>query len=175
MNAQRQFVFGYGSLVAENEGCHVATLCGHRRSWAVAMDNRVDVPGYKFYRLRCDGSRPQVFVCFLDIEADLACAVTGICMPVGERGLRRLDDRERNYDRIDVTAEIDGARGRVWAYRGSDAGRARLRDGRALGLAVASRDYLDGVLDAIAAIAPDEVASVQRSPAALDLERIEIP
>ena len=34
------------------------------------MDNRVDIPGYKSYRLRADGSRPAVFVAFVDIEPD---------------------------------------------------------------------------------------------------------
>jgi gamma-glutamylcyclotransferase (GGCT)/AIG2-like uncharacterized protein YtfP len=179
---ERQFVFGYGSLVAEHERGHVAILRGHRRIWGVAMDNRRDLDGYKSYRLRRDGSRPQVFVAFLDIEPDPACAVTGLCMPVDERALRALDRRERNYRRIDVTEAIAGARGRgrVWAYRGSEAGRARLRDGIACGRAAVSRDYLDGVLAGIAAIAPDEVAAVERSPrpaglVVLDLDRIEIP
>ena len=98
MNACAQFVLGYGSLAAEHDGCPVAVLRGWRRVWGVAMDNRVDLPGYKSYRLRSDGSRPAAFVCFLDIEPDPAAAVTGVCMPVDERRLRELDDRERNYD-----------------------------------------------------------------------------
>ena len=128
MNAP-QFVFGYGSLVAEHERGHVATLRGHRRVWGVAMDNRRDLPGYKSYRLRADGSRPQIFVAFLDIAPDDSAAVAGICMPLADGELRELDDRERNYDRVDVTDAVDGARGRVWAYRGSQAGQARLREG----------------------------------------------
>lgn len=173
-------MFGYGSLVAEHERGHVAILRGHRRIWGVAMDNSRDLSGYKSYRLRADGSRPRVFVAFLDVERDPAGAVTGLCIPVDERGLHDLDRRERNYRRIDVTAAIAGPRGRVWAYSGSDAGRARLRDGLARGRAAISRDYLDGVLAAIAAIAPDEVAAVERSPGpaglmVLDLDRVEIP
>jgi hypothetical protein len=175
-----QFVFGYGSLVAEHARGHVAILRCHRRGWGVAMDNGRDLPGYKSYRLRSDGSRPQLFVAFLDIESDPAAAVTGLCMPVDERALRELDRRERNYRRIDVTSSIAGARGRVWAYGGSRAGRARLRHGRARGRAAVSRDYLDGVLAGIAVIAPDEVAAVERSPEAaglmvLDLDRVEVP
>src|SRR5436190_2374812 len=118
------FVFGYGSLAGEHERCPVARLRGWRRVWGVAMDNRVDVPGYKSYRLRADGSRPAVFVAFIDIEPDRVRVVTGVCMPVDPAGLSELDRRERNYDRIDVTAAIEGrAPGRVWAYRRSDAGR----------------------------------------------------
>ena len=174
-----QFVFGYGSLVAEHERGHVATLRGHRRHWGVAMDNRRDLPGYKYYRLRRDGSRPPVFVAFLDIAPDRAASVAGICMPVADDDLAALDERERNYDRVDVTDQIDAARGRVWAYRGSAAGQARLRDGRARGRAAVSSDYLDGVLAAVALFAPDEADAMARSPSdagldVLDLERVEI-
>jgi hypothetical protein len=181
VNRAPQFVFGYGSLVAEQERGHVARLSCHRRSWGVAMDNACDVAGYKSYRLRADGSRPEVFVAFLDIVPDAASAVTGICMPVAEHDLAELDLRERNYDRVDVSDAIDGpAPGRVWAYRGSPAGQARLRAGLAAGRAVVSRDYLDGVVAGIAAFAPDEAAPVARSPAegglaVLDLERVEVP
>jgi hypothetical protein len=172
-----EYVFGYASLVAEHPGCHVARLSGWRRCWGVAMDNTLDLPGYKSYRLRRGGSRPAVFVAFLDVEPDPAGAVTGVCVPVDARALRELDDRERNYERIDVTGALAGARGRVWAYRGSDAGRARLRDGLARGRAVVGRDYLDGVLAGIAAIAPREVAAVERAASGLtvlDLDRIEV-
>jgi hypothetical protein len=174
-------VFGYGSLAGEHLRCPVARLRGWRRVWGVAMDNRVDVPGYKSYRLRCDGSRPATFVAFLDIEADPEGAVGGVCMPVREEDLAALDRRERNYDRVDVTDAITPRPdGRVWAYRGSADGRARLRDGIAAGCAVVSRGYLDGVLAGLARIAPEDVAAVERSPRdaglqVVDLDRVEIP
>jgi hypothetical protein len=178
---ERQLVFGYGSLVAEHLRCPVARLRGWRRVWGVAMDNRIDLAGYKSYRLRADASRPAVFVAFLDIEPDPSGAVTGVCMPVGERDLRELDDRERNYDRIDVTSQLEGRPlGRVWAYRGSNAGRTRLREGLAGGQAVVSRAYLAAAVAGVRTIAPGEVADLQRSAtegglAVLDLDRVEIP
>ncbi len=173
-------VFGYASLAAEHKRCPVARLRGWRRTWGVAMDNTIDLPGYKSYRLRSDGSRPAVFVAFADIEPDEAGVVTGVCMPVDRDDLPALDDRERNYDRIDVTAAIDDPPGRVWAYRGSDAGRARLREAQSTGCAVVSRDYLDGVLAAIARIAPDDLAVLHRSVEEsgleiLDLDRVPVP
>lgn len=180
MNVAPQFVFGYGSLAAQGDGCHVARLHGHRRSWGVAMDNRVDLPGYKSYRLRADGSRPAVFVAFLDIEPDPRDAVSGLCLPVDEQRLRELDLRERNYERVEVSSAIDAAQGRVWTYRGTAAGRARLRDAVALGCAAVSRDYRDGVLAALREIAPaDELAAMSRDIgtdglAVLDLERVEV-
>ncbi len=174
-------VFGYGSLAAEHERCPVVRLCGWRRVWGVAMDNTLDIPGYKSYRLRADGSRPAVFVAFVDIEPDPAGVLTGVCMPVSDAELRALDDRERNYDRIEVTAQIERPPpGRVWAYRGSEAGRARLREGVARGAAVISRDYLDAVLAGIGTIAPGDVETFRRSAgdarlAVLDLERTAVP
>jgi hypothetical protein len=177
---EAQFVFGYGSLVAEHERGHVATLRGHRRHWGVAMDNARDLPGYKYYRLKADGSRPPIFVAFLDIAPDRGANVAGICMPVAGDDLAELDDRERNYDRVDVTDLVDEPRGRVWAYRGSAAGQARLHEGLTRGRAAVSHDYLNGVLAALAVFAPGEADAMARSPSdagldVLDLERIEIP
>ena len=63
-----------------------------------------------------------------------------------------LDRRERNYDRVDVTELIEAdSTGRVWTYRGSAEGRERLRQGRAEGRAVVSRDYLAKVHGAFGA------------------------
>ena len=180
MNAAPQYVFGYGSLAAEHARDHGATLRGRRRVWGVAMDNRRDLPGYKFYRLRADASRPAIHVAFLDIEPDPASAVTGICMPAGERDLAALDRRERNYERVDVSGALEGGPpGQVWTYRGSQAGRARLREGVAAGRAAVSRDYLAAVLAGLASVAPDELDGIERSLrsaglAVLDLDRVDI-
>lgn len=177
MNASPQYVLGYGSLAAERAGGRVATLRGWRRCWGVAMNNSVDLPGYKLYRRR-DGSRPDVFVAFLDIEPDPAASVTGVLLAVAEDELGLLDRRERNYERVDVSAAVADAPGRVWAYRGSEAGRRRLREGRAHGSAVVSRDYLEAATGAITAIAPDELAALAPGLSGLmvlGLRRIDLP
>lgn len=179
VKGERSFVFGYGSLVAGNERGHVARLRGHTRVWGVAMDNRVDIPGYKSYRLRSDASRPAVFIAFVDIEPDPAGVVTGVCMPVADAELLALDERERNYDRIDVTDAVDGAPGgRVFAYRGSQDGRGRLHEGVAAGQAAVGHEYLAAVVAAVGAIARDEVAALAHRLTGfelLDLERVEVP
>jgi hypothetical protein len=154
------YIFGYGSLaggeltalgfvpsrVRRPEG-FVADLAGMRRGWGVAMDNRLDRPGYKHY-VDGEGRRPQVFVCFLDVREAPGVRVNGVCLPVATAQLPALDLRERNYERIDVssrlgTAPAPGAR--VWAYQGSEAGRARFREGVATGSAVIHDGYLAGV------------------------------
>ena len=167
-------VFGYGSLAAPSGGelaalgfrpsrarrreGFVADVRGARRGWGVAMDNRVDLPGYKCYVDR-DGRRPPVFVCFLDIEHAPGERVNGLCLPVTATELAALDRRERNYERTDVTCELEAAPEpgtRVWAYRGSPAGRARFAEGIAAGTAVVQAGYLEAVRAAFAALGEAE-------------------
>lgn len=174
MPDREQFVFGYASLIA-GVALRPATLRGHRRVWGVAMDNRVDVPGYKSYRRSDDGSRPEVFVAFLDIVADDAATTSGILVTVDARTLRELDARERNYDRIDVTELVDGAPpGTVWTYRGSEAGRARLAEGAARGTAVIDAGYALFVSRALDALGCEHDVDPDAFPA-MFLDRVEIP
>ncbi len=165
MPAPAEYVFAYGSLAALSPDApagFLADVRGMRRSWGVAMDNRVDRPGYKCY-VEDSGRRPAVFVCFLDLEAAGGCAVNGLCLPVDRGRLAALDRRERNYDRIDVSAHVvprDGgvadADIRVWAYRGSASGRARFREGVAAGSAVIHDGYLAAVRAAFASLGDAE-------------------
>jgi gamma-glutamylcyclotransferase (GGCT)/AIG2-like uncharacterized protein YtfP len=174
-----QFVFAYGSLAADLRAGHPAELRGRRRGWGVAMDNRVDVPGYKHYRLRSDGSRPAVFVAFLDLFDDAGAATHGLCVAVDEAQLPVLDHRERNYERIDVTDDVTPAHGTVWAYVGSATGRGRLAGARAAGAAVVSRDYLERTRAAFAALGPAALADFQATAAVgelpvWDLDRVDL-
>lgn len=167
------YVFGYGSLAggepvalvtpgrARRREGFVTDLEGMRRGWGVAMDNRVDRAGYKCY-LDGEGRRPGVFVCFLDIEDAPGERVNGVCLPVAIEELPALDLRERNYDRIDVSTRVGplperGAR--VWAYRGSEDGRRRFREGAANGTAVIHAGYLAAVEAAFATLGPEEWAA----------------
>ena len=164
-----QFVFAYGSLVTppglaprRSWSAHgfVADLFGFRRAWGVAMDNRRDLPGYKYYT-DARGRRPEVFVTFLDVRpsARADSTVNGLCVPVDDARLAALDQRERNYHRVDVSdhVRVDGAEGvRVWTYVGSPEGRDRLRSGLAAGTAVIDAHYLQAVRDGFARLGADE-------------------
>jgi gamma-glutamylcyclotransferase (GGCT)/AIG2-like uncharacterized protein YtfP len=137
------FVFAYGSLL----GLAPAGPCvlrDHARGWYVAMDNRETIPGYKFYVDPETGERPAVYVAFLAIRPEPGAAVAGEVFAAGADTLAALDARERNYDRCDVSDHVD-VDGRVWAYVGSAAGRARCAAGRAAGTAVVSEEYLASV------------------------------
>ena len=145
------WLFAYGSLLpagasALPDGAVPANLVGWRRSWAVAMDNSVDLPGYKHY-VTADGRRPAVMVCYLDIAEHPGGVVNGLAMPVGVDELPALDARERNYERRDVSGELDVALdGRVWAYAGTRAGRIRAGRGRRERRLAVAGDYHERVM-----------------------------
>ena len=159
-------VFGYGSLVAL-PGARPAVLRGWRRVWGVAMDNAVAVPGYKVYE-RPDGTRPACAVAFLDLEPADGAEVGGALIEADPAGLEALDARERQYERIDVTAAIAPAPGpagaRVWTYVGRPPGRARVAAGRA-GTApvVIQKSYAELVERAFAALGDEALARYRAS------------
>jgi cation transport regulator ChaC len=167
----RQFVFGYGSLAAElafvptreyrHEG-FAAELSGFARGWGVAMDNRRDLPGYKFYTAP-DGSRPAVCVAFLDVAETSAGSVNGLCMAVEEPWLEQLDRRECNYARVDVSDRIDAHGGRVWMYVGTPAGRERLATAHAAGRAVIDAAYLRTVVQGFERLGEGELGACRES------------
>ena len=147
-------VFGYGSLADPGAG-RPLRLAGWRRVWGVAMDNRVTIPGYKYF-LDAGGGRPAVCVAFLDVVPDPAASVDGVVFEVAH--LAELDARERNYRRVEI--------GGIWVYLGLEAARARF----AAGPTVVSRAYLDGVRAALGpAFEPEPAVPV------MDLTRVDVP
>ena len=189
-----QFVFGYGSLTARRgqtpsrelkEHGFVADLAGLHRIWGVAMDNRRDLPGYKYYR-DAHGARPDVFVAYLDLVAaepgsdGAAARVNGVCLPVDDATLEQLDRRERNYERTDVSDRVAAGGARVWAYVGMAAARERLAEGRQAGTAVIDAGYVRTVEAGFAVLGDEELATVRASLApgdlpVVDLTRHELP
>lgn len=180
----RQLVFAYGSLLiwgaAADRRAVRARVDGFRRVWNVAMDNAIDVPGYKYYRHR-DGDRPVGFVTFLNLMPAAGHHVNGVAVEVTELELRELDARERNYDRHDITAWVRGASpGTVWTYVGSADARGRYEAGLAAGRAVVSREYYEAVLRGFDALGPEaaaEFAATTDLPACpiRDLTRVDLP
>ena len=173
-------VFGYASLVMDGGPGRPARMRDVHRTWGVATDNTQGIPGYKMYLLRSDGSRPEVFVAFLDLLPAAGHSVNGILRPVSGEELAELDRRERNYDRIDVTASIEPAPGRVWAYLGSAEGRERLRRARERSAAVVSRDYERKVLEGFRALGEAEFETFLATSElgglpVWDLERVDLP
>jgi Gamma-glutamyl cyclotransferase, AIG2-like len=182
------YVFGFASLLGhrdaapgeERAAAPEPVLCdlrGYTRRWNVAMDNSVTLPGYKYYVDRATGSRPAVFVTFLNLEPRADATVNGVAFPSDPEALELLDERERNYRRTDVTGAV-GARvdGRVYAYTGLPEALERFETGRRSGRAVISRDYHDDVRRSFEAFGRAALAEFDRTteppPCPLvDLER----
>jgi cation transport regulator ChaC len=148
--SERTYVLGYGSLVA-GPGHQLAArrlvhAKGLRRTWNVAMDNRLTLEGYKYYVDPDTGERPSIFVTFLNVVQDPASTINGVIVPVDTHELQSLNERERNYDRVDVTERIvEPVDGSVWAYVGSVAARERYEQGFRGGTAVVDAAYYASV------------------------------
>lgn len=170
-------VFGFGSLVdlpalaaflgrppfAPGEAV-LCTLPGHRRVWNIAWDNRHDRPDRTYYLDTDTGRRAEVFITVVNVVQDSDYRVNGVLFPVTEVQLRRLDQREQNYDRVPIS-DLDGAEpaGPLWVYKGKSAAEARFRDGLAGGLAVINHDYHDRVLTAFQSHGPEFLARYHSS------------
>jgi hypothetical protein len=140
------------------------------------MDNTVTIPGYKYY-LDPDDTRPDVCVAFLDLEEAPDAWVNGICMPVNAAALRALDDRERNYERVEVTSGIEPVIGRTWAYAGRAESRQRFAEASAAGRCVVAGAYLDVVEHGFRALGEwddFEASTVGVRPPLRDLRRVDL-
>jgi cation transport regulator ChaC len=138
------WLFAYGSLLPAG-GARACDLRGWRRSWDVAMDNSVDLPGYKHF-VTPAGERPALMVTFLSIAPQPGATVNGVALPVADHELPGLDARERNYARVEVGDAVDpGLGGRVWTYTGLEAARERLAVGLREGRAAIASSYLERV------------------------------
>lgn len=160
-SATPEWVFGYASLVADAEARVIggqlteprrAVLRGFERRWCAAADNRAAINDSRHYVDPATGERPDVAVAFLSIVPTPGGCCEGLAIPVDADGLRELDDREINYRRTDVTAEIEPAPpGRVWTYVGLDEAADRFLRARAAGRLYACSAYRTEVEEAFAA------------------------
>jgi hypothetical protein len=113
-------------------------------------------------------------VAFLDVVPEPGAAVQGIAAEVDAARLEALDDRERNYARVDVSAALDlDLGGPVWAYAGLPEARERYAAAVAAERAVVARAYVDDVRAGFAAhgLAFDTLPELP----VMDLERVEVP
>jgi len=181
----QQYVFGYGSLVtthkSENPEQELSFLNGYGRRWGVAMDNRADIPGYKYYRDSHTGERPDIFVAFLDIYPKTGARINGLVVPVSDDELIRLDRREQNYHRINVTDAIEPEiEGILWTYIGKEGAHARYQLGLREGTCNINQKYEQMVRDGFAAYGKQALEDYDQSTEAhslpaLMLDLIKIP
>jgi len=172
-------VFAYGSLVDSRRDEEAAiVLRGYVRAWNVAMDNSQTIPGYKYF-LEPDGTRPRIFVAFLNLVAEPGGAVNGVAFPIEAGALAGLDERERNYRRVDVAGSVEPRLDApVWTYVGLDEARGRFDRGRRERRCAISRAYHDRVHEGFRARGmADEFSRTTRPPQCplRDLELVTVP
>lgn len=172
MKYQSNFVFGYGSLVnignleqylkrKLNPGADyiICSLNNFQRCWNVAMDNRVNLPNYKYYLHQPTGKRLDGYVAFLNIRPHQHHSLTGILFRVSDRELEHLDRRERNYQRINITEQLDTtALGNAWTYIGLPEAEQRYQTGLTQTKTVIAQHYLDSVHQAYLALGSQKLA-----------------
>jgi hypothetical protein len=140
------------------------------------MDNTVAVPGYKVY-VAADGSRPDVCVAFLDVREQAGGWVNGTCVPVDAATLAALDERERNYVRVDVSGQVEPDLGPTWVYAGRADSRGRYRAAVAAGRCVVARPYLELVEHGFRALGgwdAFEASTEDHRPPLADLRRVDL-
>lgn len=146
-----EWVFGYGSLVSPREAHAMADLGapvpieldGYRREWTVAMRNSAPENDAKHYVDPETGDRPDIYVVFLNVVPANGARCNGVAIPVDTEGLARFDEREVNYERIEVTDGVaEEFEGRVWTYTASRGGAERFRTGSRAGTAYIPDEYM---------------------------------
>lgn len=138
------------------------------------MDNRIDIPGYKYYIDPISGDRPPIHVAFLDIEPDTDSKVNGVCVPVTSGQLTELDRREQQYDRIDIGEQFPMLADPVWMYVGSTRGRERRRAGDLSGTTVVTREYRNSVLHGFDMLGSDERLAYETSTSPCNCRVVEL-
>lgn len=165
------YVFGYGSLVELTQPLTVdgrlypavpGKLSGFRRRWGVAMNNWETTDAQKHFLDPESGLKPKLAVAYLDVEEAAGETVNGLAIPVDPDRLAELDLREGNYRRADVSARFEPALAQtVFVYHGTAAARARsAENGEHV---YVSRQYVERVRRAFAALGPGELAEYERT------------
>jgi cation transport regulator ChaC len=167
------YVFGYGSLVELNEPLvsegHVfpavpGRLRGFRRFWGAAMNNWEAADDQKHFVDPDSGLKPRIKVAYLDIEERAGSMVNGLAIPVDAARVAELDLREVNYSRIEVSAVFEPAISqRVFTYVATEQARDRCREDRPDAVVHVSREYVERVRRAFAALGGDELAEFERT------------
>jgi hypothetical protein len=112
---------------------------------------------------------------------DPGSEVNGVLFAVTEAGLAELDERERNYERVEISADLTPAPdGRAWVYTGSAAAVRRFTVGERSDRAVISRAYYQKVVDDFSAIGAAELTAFEQLTdpppcPVLDLRRVDVP
>ncbi len=166
------YIFGYGSLVAIESlrvflgrekmipgDYQFCRLRDYQRTWNIARENKIDAPGYKYYIEADSEVRPDIYVTFLNVRPDPGTSIAGLLFGVTAAELKLVDQRERNYQRVEVRNHLDlKLTNPVWLYIGLPEAEQRFQRGQQTNTAVISKVYYELVHDAFLAQGPDAAA-----------------
>ncbi|HVX57929.1 MAG TPA: gamma-glutamylcyclotransferase family protein [Candidatus Saccharimonadales bacterium] len=171
----KQYVFGYGSLVCPDDVARTlgrrvkmiypVSLTGWIRDWSVVINN-TDAE-HRAVRVS-EGSLPS-YIVVLNVRRPLSSEVptdpNGVLFEVTDEDLRKLDEREHHYRRLDVTADVVNAPtdGSIYMYTGLDEHLItryvrrvhRPRRAAATDIVVIPGPYFELVAQGFAALGPD--------------------
>ncbi|MGA1440859.1 MAG: gamma-glutamylcyclotransferase family protein, partial [Ilumatobacteraceae bacterium] len=165
MTGTRTWVFGYGSLVSP--GSFGATIGRRLRVGPEFVVARLDgfgrrwnygIRGFEGVSAGWDGAERTWTLVALGVTVSPSETVNGVVAPVSTDELAALDRREREYDRVDVTASIGGVDvrdgDRVVTYVPRPAAVARAASAHSERRAAIELRYSDLVLGAFADLGP---------------------
>jgi len=152
------YIFGYGSLVDieqlakylgkknkfKKDELYICKLKGYKRIWNVSMDNSQTIANYKYYIEKIENKiqRPNYFVTFLNIEIDQSSEIVGVLFFVDKIMLEKLKNRERNYNLIEITNNIDiNIPDKSFVFIAKESGIKRYKEGIKQKLAVIPKEY----------------------------------
>jgi dephospho-CoA kinase len=174
------WVFGYGSLVSPTslgatldrsvdcagDGWWPATLLGWGRRWNYGVGH-----WYGVHRAP-DGPERRVTIVALGLAPSEDESANGIVVRVDEAELARLDRRERDYDRVDVTDRVASAvalPGRVVTYVPRTSAIERYEAARDAGSAAIEQRYWDLVAGAFADLGEEHLDRYERTTPVPDI------
>ncbi len=133
MSGYDNYIFGYGSLVdairlsqfleRKDYAPNAYKFCrlqGYRRSWNIARDNLINLKNYSYFVDPETRERPAVCITPLNVRPTPDGSIAGLLFGVNEAELAWVDQRERNYKRVEVGANIEEhtLSAPVWLYIG---------------------------------------------------------
>lgn len=115
---KQKYIFGYGSLVSKSDAARtlghpvnstkLATLKGWVRDWGAVIDNN---PSHKHFKLTKSHKIPRE-VLALNIHRpkndEKPLNPNGVLIKVNDLELSKMDKREVNYKRVNVTNDVVG-------------------------------------------------------------------
>ncbi|MFO0781798.1 MAG: gamma-glutamylcyclotransferase family protein [Candidatus Saccharimonadales bacterium] len=127
----KNYIFGYGSLVSATdvertlghppESLTETVVPGWVRDWSIILDNTSTIRRYETVPDRTVPKFVVILNLHLPRDGEVATNPNGVLFPVTDDEMRKMDERENHYQRVDITDYVDNKpQGHVYAYVGME-------------------------------------------------------